>query len=74
MGLVLAFSSAIKLNNSPHRKCHAVRILAVYDVECCSSALHLAGQKWEVHVVRGDEERPVPGDEVATQNYVINLI
>ena len=63
--LVLAFHCAKELDGGPHRERHAVRVLAVRDVKCCSSALHLARQEWEVHVVRGHEEGHVPGDEVA---------
>ena len=53
---ILAFHCPKELDNSPHRKRHAVRVLAVGDVECCSSALHLARQELEVHIVRGHGE------------------
>jgi hypothetical protein len=53
--LVLALYSTEELDDSPYRKGHAVSALAVGNFKRLVTALNLAGQEWEVHVMRGYE-------------------
>jgi len=64
---ILALDSTEELDDAPHRKGHAVGVLPVCDVERSGAAFHLSSQEREVHVVRGHEERLIPGDEVANK-------
>lgn len=67
MELLLTTHQTKQLDKSSYRKCHAVGILTVGDIKGCSTALHLACQEREVHIVSGHEEGLVPGDEVANE-------
>ncbi len=44
-----------RVDNAPHSKRHAMRILSVCDIKRHSAALHLAGEKGEVHPPRTHE-------------------
>src|SRR5271163_2996155 len=48
-----------ELDNSSHCKGHAMSILPICDIECCSATLHFARQEREVHEIRGHEEGSV---------------
>ena len=67
MKLHLTTNEPIELDDSSHRKRHAVGVLSVRDIERCSTALHLASKEREVHVVRGHEVRLIAGDKVANE-------
>ena len=56
---ILTLYKLEKLNNSPDRESHAVSILPVCDIKCCSTAFYFARQEREVHIVRGHKERHI---------------
>src|ERR1700712_5301040 len=57
MKLVFALYKPEEFDYTPHRHCHAMSILSVGDIKCCSTTLCFAGEEREVHGVCSHEER-----------------
>ena len=55
--LLFTLHKSEEFDDTPHRHGHAVSILPICDIKCCGTALNLARQEREVHVVCSHEER-----------------
>jgi len=51
--------SFVKLDNTLHSNCHAVSVLSVSDIKCCSTTLHFACEKQKVHSIGCDEKEGI---------------